>query len=103
MASASGQDTAATLTGAAVNPYVDHPRLTPSCPADLNRAFTCSGGSYRTWYPTLAGGCPTLTQDWGQLAFEEVEEPMLVRPDLDKDDVVRSCQWSAVPSSPASR
>jgi hypothetical protein len=31
-----------------------------------------------------------LVQDWSQLAFEEVDEPVLVRPDLDQDEVVKA-------------
>jgi hypothetical protein len=51
-------------------------------PPDYARASGERGG--------LAGGYPRLTQGWGQLAFEEVGESMLVRPDLDQDEVVNS-------------
>jgi hypothetical protein len=59
-------------------------------PADLNCAFTRSGSSYRKWHPVLAGGYLTRMQDWSQLAFEEIDESMLIRPDLDQNEVVKA-------------
>src|SRR3954470_21400115 len=38
----------------------------------------------------LAGGDLTRTQDWRQLAFEEINESVLIRPDLDQNEVVKA-------------
>jgi len=38
----------------------------------------------------LGGGYPTRMQDWSQLAFEEIDESMLIRPDLDQNEVVKA-------------
>jgi hypothetical protein len=38
----------------------------------------------------LAGGDLTRMQDGSQLAFEEINESMLIRPDLDQNDVIKA-------------
>ena len=56
----------------------------------LNCAFICAESSYRTGHLVLAGGDLTRMQDWRQLAFKEINEPMLIRPDLDQNEVVKA-------------
>jgi hypothetical protein len=67
-------------------------KLTPYSRPSLRRShgsrFAHQG--HRVWHPALAGGCPTRTQDWSQLAFKEINESMLIRPNLDQHEVVKA-------------
>ena len=61
-------------------------------PIGLTDRFAASRGpSYQKLAKFgLAGCCPTRMQDWRQLAFKEINESVLIRPDLDQNEVVKA-------------